>query len=91
MEGDITVHQMTGEITKTGEVTGNLQGTGEVSGSLSVPPGRTVAEDYDRLRNRPIINGITIEGDKVSEDYHLQGEMKALTEQEIDRIIFGGN
>lgn len=88
MEGDITAHQMTGSITKTGEVTGNLQGTGEVSGSLSVPPGRTVAEDYDRLRNRPIINGITIEGDKVSEDYKLQGKMEFLTQQEIERILY---
>ena len=31
----------------------------------------TIAEDYERLRNKPTLNGVTIEGDKTSADYNI--------------------
>ena len=31
----------------------------------------SIAEDYNRLRNKPTLNGVTIEGDKTSEDYNI--------------------
>ena len=31
----------------------------------------SIAEDYVKLRNKPTLNGVTIEGNKTSEDYHI--------------------
>lgn len=31
----------------------------------------SIAEDYNRLRNKPTLNGVIIEGDKTSEDYNI--------------------
>ena len=67
------------------QITGTITKMVEISGSLSMPQSIKVAESYDELRDKPVLNNVTIEGDKVSEDYHLQGEMKALTEQEIEQ------
>lgn len=90
MDGKITgtVHEVTGRLSKTGEVTGRLSTTVEITGSLSVPQSRVVAESYDNLQNKPSLNNITIEGDKVSADYKLQHEMDALSVQEIERILY---
>ena len=76
---DLTVH---------GSVTGSLQTTGSVTGSLSTPQSRIVYGDYNDLTGKPKINDVTIEGDKVSEDYRLQGKMDVLTPQEIERILY---
>lgn len=88
MDSNIMVHNMEGELTKVHEVTGGLSQTGEVTGALSVPESRTVAARYPDLRDKPSINQVTIEGDKGSEDYHLQGKMEYLTQQEIERILY---
>ena len=45
--------------------------------------------DYDKLKNKPVLNGVTIQGEKGSEDYKLQGAMDEVTAQDIDKIIFG--
>ena len=46
--------------------------------------------DYKDLEGLPSINQITLLGDKDSSELGLQGEMDALLESDIDRIIFGG-
>ena len=46
--------------------------------------------DYRDLEGLPSINQITLLGDKDSSELGLQGEMDALLESDIDRIIFGG-
>ena len=88
MDGKVTVHNMTGELSKVGNVSGSLSMGGSVSGTLSVPQARVVAESYDNLQNKPSLNNITIEGSKVSADYKLQHEMDALSVQEIERILY---
>lgn len=40
----------------------------------------TVAEDYNRLRNKPTLNDVIIEGNKTSKDYNLPGS------EEIDSL-----
>lgn len=44
---------------------------------------------YNILPDKPSINGEVLQGNKLSEDLHLQHEMDEITEQDIDRIIFG--
>ena len=46
--------------------------------------------NYEELFNKPILNGNTIIGDKVSADYHLQDRMDEITPQDIDKLFYGG-
>lgn len=46
----------------------------------------TVTSDYEKLLNKPKIEGNVLLGDKSFEELGLQ----AITPQEIDEIIFGG-
>lgn len=46
--------------------------------------------DYNKLSNKPTINTVTVEGNKLGFDYNLQDRMEAITEAEIDEIIYGG-
>lgn len=45
-------------------------------------------DNYEDLYNKPIINDVVVEGDKVGEDYRLQDKMHALTTQEIEKILY---
>ena len=45
---------------------------------------------YLSLYNLPMINSVTLEGDKTGSELGLQEEMESLEEADIDRIIFGG-
>lgn len=47
-------------------------------------------KDYERLDNKPSINGVELIGNKISSEIHVQHEMSALSEWQIDEIIFGG-
>ena len=69
-------------------IIGSIQTTGNVTGDLSVPKSRIVYGDYGDLTGKPSINSVEIDGEKVSEDYHLQGKMDVITPQEIERILY---
>ena len=45
-------------------------------------------DNYEDLYNKPIINDVTVQGNKVGEDYRLQDKMHALTTQEIEKILY---
>lgn len=45
--------------------------------------------DYDKLKNRPRINSVTLEGDKKASDLSLQEAMEAILETDIDKMIYG--
>ena len=53
-------------------VTGILS-TGSLSGNLSIPQTR-YETDYERLSNKPSINGITLSGDMSLADLHIVSE-----------------
>ena len=46
--------------------------------------------DYNELFNKPQINGVTLIGNKTSEEIKVQGKMQDIQESEIDQIIYGG-
>lgn len=46
--------------------------------------------DYDKLKNRPRINSVTLEGDKKASDLSLQETMEEILETDIDKMIYGG-
>ncbi len=48
------------------------------------------ASDYLDLINKPSINETTLVGEMSSSDLGLQDKIDRVTEQDIDRIMFGG-
>ena len=48
------------------------------------------SDDYESLINKPQINFVTLLGNKTSEDLGLQSEIEDITNQDIDKIIYGG-
>lgn len=46
--------------------------------------------NYNFLTNKPQINGVSLIGNKLSSDIHVQDEMNEITPQDIDKIIYGG-
>ena len=67
---------------------GEMEETRTISGKLTIPPTRTIAPRYPDVTDKPSINGVTIEGNKLSEDYHLQEKMDFATVAEIERILY---
>lgn len=78
--------EISGELSPLREVTGEIQSTGTVTGGLSLPTQRAATRDYDRLENKPQIEGVTLQGNKTFPELGLE----EITPQEIDEIIFGG-
>lgn len=78
--------EISGELQKVGEVTGQLQETQTLDGDLTLPTERIVPGDYPPLRNKPMIEGNVLIGDKTYGELGLN----EITPQEIDEIIFGG-
>lgn len=46
--------------------------------------------DYNMLTGKPSINGVTVQGDKIGEDYKLQDRMHTLSPSEIEKILYLG-
>ena len=44
--------------------------------------------DYDKLTNKPKINTVTVQGEKISKDYGLQDHMDSATVAEIESILY---
>jgi hypothetical protein len=45
-------------------------------------------DDYNDLFNKPKINDVTVQGEKISADYHLQDKMDEATVAEIEAILY---
>lgn len=46
-------------------------------------------DNYEDLYNKPSINRVTVQGDKLGADYRLQDKMDIITEQMIDNLFYG--
>lgn len=79
--------RLTGSLSGGQTLTGSLNGGGALNGGISTAPGQGT-KDYNRLTNKPTINAITVEGDKIGSDYKLQDKMDNLSVQEIEKILY---
>ena len=61
MRGNVSGERLTGQLSGVGGMSGRLSGTGGMNGNLSTPVG---VGDYNRLTNKPSINGEVLRGDK---------------------------
>lgn len=80
--------ELKGTLSPRQTLTGNLGSKETLNGGLSTAPGQGT-RNYNSLINKPTINAVTVEGDKVSKDYHLQDELGVVSENDIDVIIYG--
>lgn len=80
--------ELTGSLSGRQTLSGGLANGQELTGGISTAPGQGT-KDYNKLTNKPTINGLTVEGDKTGPDYLLQNLMAEITDQEIDNIVFG--
>ena len=84
-------------------ITGNVEigNTVSIQGGLSTSSSsvtgdvysNTISEinmDYNPLRNHPHINNRELIGNKTSEELGLEPTISDITEQDIDRLIYGG-
>lgn len=78
---------ISGKLSTLDAVTGELSTVETVSGSLSTP---RYATDYNDLDGKPSINYVTVQGDKLGADYHLQDKMGILSQAEIEKILYLG-
>lgn len=75
---------MDGRLTGTDTLSGNLAGEQSITGSLAGFSGFPVGTmDYERLSNKPMIEGVELEGDKTFEDLNLH----TLTNEELEALL----
>lgn len=79
--------RLTGSLSGGQTLSGSLTAQGALTGAISTSPGQGT-KDYNRLSNRPTINAVVVEGEKVGADYRLQDKMHELTIQEIELILY---
>lgn len=87
MNGD--VERITLDISDVDDILLGLSEDGPISLLVDDSPGSS-GGDYNKLNNKPSINGVTVIGDKFSNDYGLQDEMDEITIQDIDNMLYGG-
>lgn len=58
-----------GNINTSADVSGNISANGQMSSQIHV----NYVSDYDLLQNKPLINSVTLQGDKSFEDLGLDG------------------
>lgn len=84
-------HDLSGTLSTTGELSGTLSLGDVLSGTLSMAVDAVFNDDYNALREDtlPQINSVTLKGNKLSAELHVQHEMDAMSYQDIDDILFG--
>ena len=68
-----------------GELENLLELSGESTIPTSIPPKDL---SYNILLDKPVINDVVVEGNKIGNDYKLQDKMDVLTPQEIEKILY---
>lgn len=83
--------KLSGTLTNTGKLSGSLSSNNHLSGQLSMAVDEIFNDDYNKLREEtlPQINSVTLKGNKISSELHVQPEMDAISYQDIDELLFG--
>ena len=83
--------KLSGTLSQTGKLSGTLSSKNHLSGQLSMAVDEVFNDDYNKLREDtlPQINSVTLKGNKLSSELHVQHEMNAISNQDIDELLFG--
>lgn len=84
-------HELNGTLSSAGELSGTLSLGNTLSGSLSMAVNTVSNNDYNKLKEDtlPQINSVTLKGNKLPSELHVQPEMNAISYQDIDELLFG--
>lgn len=83
--------KLSGTLSQAGKLSGTLSSKNHLSGQLSMAVDEVFNDDYNKLREDtlPQINSVTLKGNKLSSELHVQHEMNAISNQDIDELLFG--
>lgn len=83
--------KLSGTLSQSGKLSGTLSSNNHLSGRLSMGVSEVFVDDYNMLREDtlPQINNVTLKGNKISSELHVQHEMDVISYQNIDDILFG--
>ena len=83
--------KLTGTLSLAGTMSGTLSQEQSLDGSLSMGVVSVFNRDYNALDEvtLPQINSVTLKGNKISSELHVQHEMDVISYQDIDDILFG--
>lgn len=83
--------KLSGALSQPSKLSGTLSSKNQLFGQLSMGVSAIFNNDYNKLREDtlPQINSVTLKGNKVSSELHVQHEMDVISYQDIDNILFG--
>lgn len=92
-QGESEIH---GTVNTEQQISGGLKGSRKLNGELdrNYRGGGGGNDDYNPLRNKPSINGVTLKGDKTFEELGREDIRNVRIKEIIDtqyELIFGGN
>lgn len=80
--------KITGKLSNVKNLSGSVKSTQSLTGNIRTAEGGI--KTYAELPDKPMINSNELIGDKSASELKLQEEMRTITPQEIDKLIFGG-
>lgn len=83
--------KLSGTLSQSSKLSGTLSSKNQLSGQLSMGVSAIFNNDYNKLREDtlPQINSVTLKGNKISSELHVQHEMDVISYQDIDDVLFG--
>lgn len=83
--------KLSGTLSQPSKLSGTLSSKNQLSGQLSMGVSAIFNNDYNKLREDtlPQINSVTLKGNKISSELHVQHEMDVISYQDIDDVLFG--
>lgn len=83
--------KLTGTLSLAGNMSGTLSQDQNLDGNLSMAVDPVFNTDYNALDEvtLPQINSVTLKGNKISSELHVQHEMNVISYQDIDTLLFG--
>lgn len=85
MKGSIRIEEaISGALTTQLNTTGEVSKTQSLKGNLTAPVAKVIDGDYEKLSNKPSIEGVTLEKNKTFKQLGLD----TLSVQEIEKILY---
>lgn len=79
--------KLSGSINQNTVLSGSIGMTGKLSGNMK--SSTSGAKTYSELPDKPMIEGVTLEGNKSADDLKLQRPIEIASEHDIDDMFWG--
>lgn len=85
--GAQNIQSLSGNITIKQKIEGQLKNTTNINSNILPGQNFNGTKNYNKLENKPQINGVTLEGDKTSYELKLQDHMLSISNSEIENLL----